>query len=80
MDVRKPSDEEIANQKDFIVLDESISISVLVRRFCSDKNPTPRLIAKITDRVERIISEDDDVDEDYIKSLIEIEYERNKKL
>lgn len=80
MDVRKPSEEEIANQKDFIVLDEAISVSLLVKRFCSDKKQTPRLIAKITDRVQRIISEDDDVDEDYIKGLIEIEYERNKKL
>ncbi|HAE9781700.1 TPA_asm: description family protein, partial [Salmonella enterica subsp. enterica serovar Heidelberg] len=37
-------------------------------------------IAKITDRVERIIAEDDDADGEYIKGLIEIEYERNKKL
>lgn len=46
MDVRKPSDEEIANQKDFIVLDESISISVLVRRFCSDKKPDAKINCK----------------------------------
>lgn len=80
MDVRLPSEQEIINQKDFIVLDESISIAKLVKGYCSDKKSTPRLIAKIIDRVERIISEDDDVDADYIKSLIEIEYERNKKL
>lgn len=80
MDVRKPSEEEIANQKDFIVLDEKVSISLSVKKFCADKKTTRRLVAKITNRVERIISEDDDVDEGYIKGLIEIEYERNKKL
>ncbi|ECM2385744.1 AAA family ATPase [Salmonella enterica subsp. enterica serovar Typhimurium] len=80
MDVRLPSDEEIQSQKDFIVLDESVSISQMVKSYCADKKSTPRLIAKITDRVERIIAEDDDADGEYIKGLIEIEYERNKKL
>ncbi|EDB3125324.1 DNA helicase, partial [Salmonella enterica subsp. enterica serovar Typhimurium] len=62
MDVRLPSDEEIQSQKDFIVLDESVSISQMVKSYCADKKSTPRLIAKITDRVERIIAEDDDAD------------------
>ena len=79
MNVRLPSDQEIINQKDFIVLDESISISKLVKSYCSDKKSTPLLIAKIIDKVERYISEEDDVDGEYIKSLIEIEYQRNKK-
>ncbi|KYJ18106.1 hypothetical protein AIZ02_23330, partial [Salmonella enterica subsp. enterica serovar Typhimurium] len=61
-------------------LDESVSISQMVKSYCADKKSTPRLIAKITDRVERIIAEDDDADGEYIKGLIEIEYERNKKL
>lgn len=80
MNVRLPSEQEIINQKDFIVLDEPISVSVMVKKFCADKNASPRLIAKITDRVKRIISEDDEVDSDYIEQLIEVEYHRNVKL
>ncbi|MFT3215600.1 ATP-binding domain-containing protein, partial [Klebsiella pneumoniae] len=80
MNVRLPSEEEIRNQKDFIVLDESISIPKLVKAYCSDKRASPLLIAKIIDKVERMISEDDDdVDGEYIKSLIGLEYERNRK-
>ncbi|AKF38572.1 DEAD/DEAH box helicase [Yersinia enterocolitica] len=80
MNVRLPSEQEIINQKDFIVLDEPISISLMVKNFCADKNATPRLIAKITDRVKRMISEDDEIDGDYVAQLIEVEYHRNVKL
>ncbi|HFO4239171.1 TPA: hypothetical protein ACHJXI_004574, partial [Escherichia coli] len=82
MDVRLPSDEEINNQKDYIILDESTSINQMVRKYCEDKKSTPRLIAKVTHTVETIIAglDDDDVDDDYINRLIEIEYIRNKKL
>lgn len=54
----------------------------MVRKYCEDKKPTPRLIAKVTHTVETIIAglDDDDVDDDYINRLIEIEYIRNKKL
>ncbi|AOM39350.1 hypothetical protein A9255_01220 [Xenorhabdus hominickii] len=54
MNVRLPSDQEIINQKDFIVLDEPISISTMVKNFCADKKASPRLIAKITDRVKKL--------------------------
>lgn len=82
MDVRLPSDEEIDNQKDYIILDESVSINQMVKNYCADKKSTPRLIAKVTHTVENIIAglDDDDVDDDYINGLIEIEYARNKKL
>ncbi|BBG58887.1 DEAD/DEAH box helicase [Providencia rustigianii] len=80
MNVRLPSEQEIINQKDFIVLDEPISISVMVKSFCADKSATPRLIAKITDRVKRIISDDDEIDWDYVAQLIAVEYNRNVKL
>ncbi|HHZ6552260.1 TPA: ATP-binding domain-containing protein, partial [Escherichia coli] len=82
MDVRLPSDEEINNQKDYIILDESASINQMVKKYCADKKSTPRLIAKVTHTVETIIAglDDDDVDDDYINRLIEIEYIRNKKL
>lgn len=33
MNVRLPSEQEIINQKDFIVLDEPISISLMVKTF-----------------------------------------------
>lgn len=80
MNVRLPSEQEIINQKDFIVFDEPISISVMVKGFCADKNATPRLIAKITDRVKRMVSDDDEIDADYVAQLIEVEYHRNVKL
>ncbi|MEC4156434.1 DEAD/DEAH box helicase [Providencia manganoxydans] len=79
MKLRIPSAEEISKQKDYIVLDEPLSISSLVKNYCKDKKASPRLIAKIIDRVTRVIA-DDDYESDYIIGLIELEYERNKVL
>ena len=79
MKLRIPSADEISKQKDYIVLDEPLSISSLVKSYCKDKKASPRLIAKIIDRVTRVIA-DDDYESDYIIGLIELEYERNKVL
>ncbi|HGE8268925.1 MULTISPECIES: DEAD/DEAH box helicase [Aeromonas] len=80
MDVRLPTQEEIEKQKDFIVLDEALSLETLVRKYCSGRKSTPRLIAKIISRVSAMLSEIDDYDTEYVLGLIELEYQRNKVL
>jgi superfamily I DNA and RNA helicase len=51
MDVRKPSQEEIEKQNDFIVLDEAVSVEGLVKSFCKSRGATPRHIAKLIGRL-----------------------------
>ncbi|HFZ0955642.1 TPA: DEAD/DEAH box helicase [Klebsiella oxytoca] len=80
MDVRKPSQEEIEKQNDFIVLDEAVSVEGLVKSFCKSRGATPRHIAKLIGRVKSMLSEDEDYDAEYINGLIELEYPRTKKL
>jgi len=80
MDGRLPTQEEIEKQKDFIVLDEALSLETLVRKYCSGRKSTPRLIAKIISRVSAMLSEIDDYDTEYVLGLIELEYQRNKVL
>lgn len=79
LDVRIPTDAEVAQQKDFLVLDEQHSIEDLVKNFCTGKNASPRLIGKLNDRISTIIA-DSDYDEGYINKLLELEYERFKSL
>ncbi|SIQ93717.1 Superfamily I DNA and RNA helicases [Aeromonas sp. RU39B] len=80
MDIRLPTKEEIDKQKDFIVLDEEISLDSLVKRYCAGRKSSPRLIAKIINNVSKILSEIDDYDTDYVQGIIELEYQRNKVL
>lgn len=79
MDVRIPSAEEIENQVDLFVVDESKSLEDVVRSFCSERGATPRLVAKLVNRITTIIG-DGDFDNDYLKSILELEYDRHKKL
>jgi superfamily I DNA and RNA helicase len=79
MDLRIPTDKELANQKDLIVLDEQHSIEAYVQSFCKGKNATPRLYAKLVSRMTTIIGDDEYTDLE-INSFLEIEYNRNLKL
>ncbi len=79
MEIRIPSDEEIENQADLIVWDEKPSVEEYVRQFCEERGATPRLTAKLISRVSSII-ENEDFDESYINSILDLEYQRNLKL
>lgn len=79
MSLRIPSGEEIASQKDLIVVDEGISLDDYVRRFCSERDASPRLVAKLISRVTSIL-EDSEYDEAYLRGLLELEYGIHKKL
>ncbi|MFP0197778.1 DEAD/DEAH box helicase [Pseudomonas sp. PHC1] len=80
MDLRIPSPMEI-QQREFIVLDELPSLEKIVRDFCKEKeaNPSPRLIAKLIDRVGSIVG-DADYDEEYLEMILNAEYQRNKMI
>jgi len=82
IDVRIPSAEEIKNQQDYIVLEEQFSVEDLVREFCAGKSPpaTPRLIAKLINRMNIILNDASDLDDDLVKGYLELEYERHKTL
>lgn len=78
MDLRIPSTEEI-QQREFLVLDEVPSIEEIVRAYCGEKetNPSPRLIAKLIDRISTMVG-DTDYDQDYLEALLNAEYLRHK--
>lgn len=79
MEVPVPSEEEIEELKDFIVLDESISIEEFVKEYCNVRGASPRLVAKLISRISTIVG-DSDYDLDYLEKLLPIEYERFKVL
>jgi superfamily I DNA and RNA helicase len=79
MDLRLPTPEELINQQDLIVLDEQHSIEEYVHSYCDGKNPTPRLIAKLVNRMSSIIA-DNEYSDSEIYGILEIEYKRNLKL
>ncbi|ELY4302243.1 DEAD/DEAH box helicase [Cronobacter turicensis] len=80
LNVRIPPKEEIEKQKDFIVLAEGLTIESAVKEYCATHGATPRLLAKVTNSVTRMLDDMDDYTEDYLYSIIELEYKRNKKL
>ncbi len=79
MKLRVPSAGEIVDQGDLILWDEKPSIEEYVRRFCEGRNATPRLIAKLISRINTIVG-DEECDDAYINSMLEVEYERHLKL
>lgn len=80
MNLRLPSPLEI-QQREFIVLDELPSIEEIVRAYCAEKeeSPSPRLIAKLIDRISTIVGESD-YDQEYLDALLNAEYQRNRML
>jgi len=79
MNVRIPSKEEIESQSELFVFEEADSIEDVVRSYCSARGATPRLIAKLVSRVSTIIG-DSEYDADYLNSILQLEYDRYKKL
>lgn len=79
MEVPVPSEGEIADLKDFLVLDESISIEAFVKEYCNARDASPRLVAKLISRISTIVGESD-YDLEYLEKLLPIEYDRFKVL
>lgn len=79
MNLRLPPEEEIVNQQKYIIIEEPDTIEEIVRHYCSDKGATPRLIAKLISRMQEVIG-DNDYDKEYINTILNMEYERNRKL
>lgn len=80
LNLRIPTQEEIDSQKDFIILSEGFSIDTAVKQYCTANGATPRLLAKVTNSVSKMLEDMDDYTEEYLLSIIELEYKRNKKL
>lgn len=74
-----PSEEEIEDLKDFIVLDEAVSIEDFVKDFCEARDASPRLVAKLINRISAIVG-DADYDLEYLEKILPIEYDRYKVL
>lgn len=79
MELRIPTNEEIAKQKDFLVLNEKLSVEEMVREYCENKDPTPRLLAKLISRAKEF-AESGDFDKEILTEFLDIEYKRNLKL
>lgn len=80
LNVRVPTAEEIEKQKDLFVLAEGLSIETTVKRYCESRKATPRLIAKIISTVSTMLEGIEDYSEEYLLTIVEAEYIRNKKL
>lgn len=79
MNLRIPSNEEIESQNTMLVWDETPSIEDLVKDFCEEKSATPRLRAKLIQRMSELM-EDVEYEEDYFISVLNAEYKRFEKL
>lgn len=79
LNVKIPNPDEIVNQDALFTLGDQMSIEDYVKQFLKDKNPTSRLTAKLISRMNTILK-DADYDETYIAGLLEVEYERHRKL
>lgn len=79
MNLRIPSQEEIENQQALIVWQEEPSIEDKVTTFCEEKEATPRLKAKLIQRMVEMLG-DEDFDDEYFYELINVEFKRYEKL
>lgn len=79
LNIRVPSEDEIENQKDFLVVDTQVSVDEYVMKFCSERGATPRLTAKLISRI-KVMTKDSEYDNEYLDDLLEIEYERHRQL
>lgn len=81
MNLRIPPLNEIEDQNAIIYCDEIPSLDDKVNDFCKDKNVTPRLKAKLIQRMTEIMKSIHIENEDeYFNSMMEIEYKRFKEL
>ena len=79
MDLRIPTEKEIENQRQLIFLDEKPTLEEQIKKFCTEHEATPRHLAKMIDKVTRIIG-DEDYDDEYLQSILELEFPRTKQL
>ncbi|WP_300173809.1 ATP-binding domain-containing protein [uncultured Aliivibrio sp.] len=79
MELRIPSEEEIANQNDMIVWDEGPTIEERIREYCDSKDASPRLTAKLVHRVGDMMY-DIEFEESYFNEIMVLEYKRNEQL
>lgn len=75
LNVRIPSDSEIAEQKDFLILETQPTVEEIVRRFFEGKKVSTRKIEQMLARINSI-TQNNDYDEDYIMGLADLEYRR----
>ncbi|AYO19800.1 DNA helicase [Vibrio owensii] len=79
MELRIPSEEEIANQNDMIIWDEGPSLEDRVRAYCETQGASPRLTAKLVHRLDEMMK-DVDYDDEYFDQIMSLEYRRYEKL
>lgn len=79
MDLRIPSPEEIENQNRMLEWNEEPSLEEMVIDFCEKKGATPRLKAKLIQRMAEVMG-DLEYEEEYFNSLINAEYKRYETL
>jgi len=75
LNVRIPSETEIAEQKDFLVLEKQPTIEELVRKFFEGKKASTKNIEAVLARV-NLITQNNDYDEGYVMGLADLEYKR----
>lgn len=75
LDVRIPSDDEISQQKDTLILEAQTSVEDIVRRFCEGKKGSTKKMELLVARINSMI-QNNDYDEEYIIKLAELEYSR----
>jgi len=78
--IKKPNPDDVADLKDYIIEEESISIQSMVDDFCKERRASPRLTAKVKDHVFKLLANDDVTDQKYVTSIIEAAYIRYKDL
>ena len=79
MELRIPSEEEIANQNEMIVWDDGPTLEEKVRTYCEDQGASPRLTAKLVHRINEMMK-DVDFDDEYLEQILSIEYGRHERL
>lgn len=79
MSLRIPPPEEVESQNSLLIWNESPSIEDKVKEFCDEKGASPRLRAKLIQRMSNLMDglEEDD---DYFNDMINAEYRRFVKL
>ncbi|MBO2568141.1 DEAD/DEAH box helicase [Shewanella algae] len=78
MNLRIPSDEEKANQKDLIVWDDTPKLEERIREYCKELGANPLLTGRLVYRVSNMIG-DDEFDDDDLKQLVDFEFRRAQK-
>ncbi|MDF4734841.1 AAA family ATPase [Vibrio parahaemolyticus] len=79
MELRIPTKEEIENQAAMIIWDEGPTLEERVRKYCKENQASPRLTAKMVQRLSEVLK-DVDYDEEYFEQIISLEYKRHERL